>query len=370
MKRYPAFDPPEYVDWVADPQVMEEYRQRIDSESDRSAVIAALKPEEHLRLYSGMLRNRLYDIMLKRWVRQGVISKAWLGTGEEAVTVGAVRALQKGDVVGPMIRNSGAFHEMGMSLVDMLRNYLGTADSPTQGRDTHIGDLKLGIVSTISMVGSLVPVCAGIALSFKLRNTKAVALTWAGDGTTRTTDFHEGLICARDLRVPLIVVIQDNQIAMGTTQTAHSREPMEAVSTIYGVPGYTCDGNHVLDVYATTSVAAERCRVDEGPVIITAKTLRLGGHATHDEGESRNILPPELFEHWGRRDPIATYEAFLADASFRLSSEQSNREVLERVEAEVATEVDRAAEEALESRRNHSPDPNTQRPGVFAPVDE
>lgn len=365
MKRYPAFDPPEYIDWTADPEVMAEYRRRIETDEERRVLIGNLQPHEYLRMYEGMLRNRLYDIMLKRWVRQGVISKAWLGTGEEAVTVGGVHALRAGDVVGPMIRNSGAFHEMGMDLVDMFRGELGTADSPTQGRDIHIGDLEQGVVAPISMVGSLVPVCAGVALAFKLRKEKNLALTWSGDGTTRTTAFHEGLMSARALHLPLLVVVQDNHIALGTILDVHSRTPMEDLATIYGLPSYSCDGNHVLDVFAATCLAVARCRSGDGPVLVNAKTFRMGGHATHDEGESRNIFPAGLFQSWGERDPIGTYETYLAEAELEFSSSESNREVLERAEGKVIAEVDDAAEEALRSRERNMPQPETQRLGVF-----
>jgi hypothetical protein len=133
MKRYPAFDPPEYRDWTPDPLMMEEFRSRILSDPSRRSVIASLTPQQHLALYQGLVRNRLHDITLKRWVRTGVLSKAWLGTGEEAVTVGAVHA-PEGDAVGPMIRNAGAAHEMGMPLADLFRAYLATSDAPRRKR--------------------------------------------------------------------------------------------------------------------------------------------------------------------------------------------------------------------------------------------
>lgn len=365
MKRYRAFDPPEYVSWSPDPAVLEAFREGVEVHPERRERIRGLRPEDLLALYRGLIKNRLFDIMLKRWVRRGVLSKAWLGTGEEAVTVGAVHALRPGDVVGPMIRNAGAYHEMGMSLTDMFRTYLGTADSPTAGRDLHLGNLQKGVVAPISMMGALVPVCAGVALSFKLKGQDHVALTWAGDGSTRTTGFHEGLSCARALKVPLIVVIQDNQIALGTRRDRHSKAPLEEVANIYGVEAATCDGNHVLDVYAAVSIAAERCRAGHGPVLLTASTFRMGGHATHDEGESREILAGELFEHWGKRDPVGMYEAFLLESDLALSEPESNHEVLRRVEAEVVNEVDRAAEEALTGER---PRPETQPLGVYAPA--
>ncbi len=93
MRRYPTYDPPEYVDWKPDPGVMREYRETIARDPERRARVEALSRDQLLELYAGLLRFRLHDIALKRWVRQGVITKAWLGTGEEATTIGPVHAL-------------------------------------------------------------------------------------------------------------------------------------------------------------------------------------------------------------------------------------------------------------------------------------
>src|SRR5947207_6038765 len=176
MIRYPAFDPPEYIDWKPDPEIVDSFARTIDQDPRRRTIIRALEPAQLLSLYAGLVRNRLHDVGLKRWVKQGVISKAWLGTGEEAATIGPVHALDRSianddrstDCVAPMIRNAGACHEMGMPLADMFRGYLGTADSPTRGRDLHIGDFNHGVLAPISHVGDIMAVAAGVALSFKL----------------------------------------------------------------------------------------------------------------------------------------------------------------------------------------------------------
>src|SRR5207245_10829775 len=115
------------------------------------------------------------------------ISKAWLGTGEEASTVGPVHALERGtDIVAPMIRNAAACCELGLSLADMLRAYLGTDDSPSHGRDLHVGSLSRGVLQPISPVGDMVPVISGIALAFKMNGERRVDLTRVGDGSTKT----------------------------------------------------------------------------------------------------------------------------------------------------------------------------------------
>jgi 2-oxoisovalerate dehydrogenase E1 component len=366
LKRYPAFDPPEYVQWQADPEVMDEFAATLAGSPSRAERVKDLPSSTLLSLYEGMLAFRLHDIALKRWVHQGVLSKAWLGTGEEAVTVGSVGALQEGDVVGPMIRNAGAYHQMGMTLADMFRAYLGTADQVTRGRDFHTGDPGRGILPPISFVGSLVPVMTGIALASKLRDEDRVALTWVGDGASRTGEFHEGFNFAAAQGLPLIVVLQDNGVALGTQRDAHSRAPMEALGTAYGVRPYACNGNHVLDVYGASLEAADDCRSGRGPALVVARTFRMGGHATHDEAEARTLFPPEEFEYWGKRDPIGMYEAYLEGLPRRLEPSADNRETLRCLEASVTAEVESAAEEALASRDTRMPDGSSLLEGVLA----
>jgi TPP-dependent pyruvate/acetoin dehydrogenase alpha subunit len=364
MKRYPAFDPPEYVGWKPDAEVMEEYARRVAADPERRAILEQLPAEKLLRMYEGLLRFRLHDIALKRWVRQGVLSKAWLGTGEEAVTIGNVHALSPGDLVGPMIRNAGACHEMGMPVAQMLKAYLATGDQITKGRDLHTGDPQVGVIPPISFVASLVPVFTGIALAFRRRGEERVALTWVGDGASHTAEFHEGFNLAAVQRLPVLIVLQNNQVALGTPLEAHQRARLEDLAAAYGVRGLSCDGNNVLDTYAATALAAAACRKGEGPVILTAHTFRMGGHATHDEQEARSLFPAETFRHWGSRDPIGCYEAFLERHGTNWGLDAKIPGTLGEIEARVLQEVDAAAEEALRSRIEHPSRPEDAVGGV------
>ncbi len=380
MKRFPAYDPPEYVAWQPDAAVLEAFRTTLTRDPARARVIRALGEDELLALYAGMVRNRLVDVGLKRMVRQGVISKAWLGTGEEATTIGPVHALRRGpvvdgrwmgDVVAPMIRNSGACHEMGMPLADIFRAYMGTSDSPSHGRDGHYGDMTHGVLPPISHVGDVVPVVTGIALSFRMRAEDRVALTWIGDGSTKAGVTHEGLNFAAVRHVPAIFIIQNNQVALGTRLEQHHAAAGNGNFAdwprAYGVWGGVCDGNNVLDTYALTALAVERCRDTKrgGPVILAAETFRMGGHATHDEAEARRTFPAELFARWGKRDPIGLYEEYLV-------GEGIARARLADIEAQVEREVDRAQEEAVSSRARDMPTGASATAGVYAlaPADE
>jgi len=381
MKRYAAFDPPEYVNWTRADDAVREFGEVCSREESRREIIEGLGEDQLFDLYRGLLRTRLTDIALKRFVRQGVISKAWLGTGEEASTVGPVHALRRplagvpveqADIVAPMIRNSGACSEMGMPIADIFRSYMATADAPTRGRDGHYGDLSVGVLPPISHVGDMVPVVTGIAMSFRMRGSSRgngvswnsrVALTWIGDGSTKAGATHEGLNFAAVQKAPAIFIIQNNQVALGTRLDQHH---VAAKTTrfadwpkAYGMWGGVFDGNNVLDAYALTLLAVERCRRGDGPALLIAETFRMGGHATHDEAEARKTFDAELFRRWGQRDPIAMFEEYLCDRGIP-------RRALEAIEVEVEAEVDRAQEEALASRQHAMPAPASALEQVYA----
>lgn len=358
------FDPPEYVNWESHSETADEFDTTLSRDRERSKIIAELTEEQLLEMYAGLLRFRLHDITLRRWVKQGILAKAWLGTGEEAVTIGNVHALNRDtDKVGPMIRNAGACHEMGIPVADMLREYLATADSPSKGKDLHVGSMINGVIAPASQVGALTPVFAGMALAFKQRREKNVVLTWIGDGATKTTAFHEGVNLAAVLHVPAIYVIQNNQVALGTRLEQHQAGPMTAWAKAYGVAGFSCAGNNVLDVYAATRIATDIARRGRGPVMLFAETFRMGGHATHDEREARELFPPAVFEYWGKRDPVGMYESYL-------QRRRISKSALESVEQRVIDEIAQAEKDALKSLQDNMPKPETVTQGVYANRDE
>ena len=361
MKRYPAFDPPEYVGWKPDPALVDAFAATLSRVPERQAVVGELDHDQLLELYRRLLRARLHDIALSRWVRQGVISKAWLGTGEEASTVGPVYALTPStDYVVPMIRNAAACCDMGMALDDMLRAYLASADSLSKGRDLHVGSMDHHVLQPVSPVGTMVPVAAGLALAARMEHRQAVVLNWIGDGTTKSGVTHEGLNLAAVAQVPVVFIIQNNQVALGTRLEQHHAAPdFSDWPSAYGMAGWEFDGNNVLDAYAATRLAVDRCRGGGGPVLLQAETFRMGGHATHDEREARETFSADLFEHWGKRDPIGLYEQYLMEIG--LSEAQ-----LEAVEEDVIAEVDGAAERAIQSRAE-PPQAESAIEGVYAP---
>ena len=361
MKRYPAYDPPEYVNWTPDPALTLAFSETARRDPERRKIVDSLDTLFLLKLYAGLLRTRLHDVTLKRWVRTGVISKAWLGTGEEAATVGPVHALDpKTDVAAPMIRNAGACNEMGVPLADSFRSYLGTADSPSHGRDGHHGDMRWNVLQPVSHVGDMVPVVTGIALAAKMRKQHSVAMTWIGDGSTKTGASHEGFNFAAVQKVPAIFIVQNNLVALGTRIHQHHLPPDFAdLPASYGMWGASFDGNNVLDAYAATRIAVERCREGSGPAMLIANTFRMGGHATHDEREARATFPDEWFAEWGRKDPIGMYEQHLEGQGIPAAR-------LVEVEAGVEAEIAAAESEALVSREKAVPQGESALGGVYA----
>jgi TPP-dependent pyruvate/acetoin dehydrogenase alpha subunit len=161
-------------------------------------------------------------------------------------------------------------------------------------------------------------------------------------------------------RAPLICFVQNNRVALGTRGTAHFDGDYAALPAAYAMSGLVVDGNNVLDVYAATALAAERCRRGEGPVLIIAQTFRMGGHATHDEREARELFPAEVYAHWGQRDPIGCYETWLVEAR------GVSRDTLSAIETGVDAAIEAAAREAVSGKGVREPDPATVEDGVWA----
>ncbi|PYP12053.1 MAG: hypothetical protein DMD59_01130 [Gemmatimonadetes bacterium] len=186
-----------------------------------------------------------------------------------------------------------------------------------------------------------------------------MALTWVGDGSTKTAAAHEGTNFAAVQRVPAIFIIENNQVALGTRlEQHHLPADFKDWPASYGVWGATFDGNNVLDAFAATRIAAERCRSGNGPALLIAETFRMGGHATHDEREARETFPAELFKSWGKRDPIGLYEEYLKE-------EGVTPKTLGELELEITEHVERAAAEALASREK-MPKGESALDGVYA----
>lgn len=295
-------------------------------------------------LYYYMALNRALDDRISSLYKQGkFLGGAFVSRGQEATSVGSAYALEDGDVIGPMIRNAGAILVKGVTPGEFLANYLGKKTGPTQGKDgnSHFGDLKRHILAPVSMLGTLIPVCAGVALAFKMKKQANVALTWIGDGGASIGDFHEGLNFAAVMKLPVVLILENNGYAYSTPTNKQSLvEDFAIRAKGYGIPGEIVDGNDVLAVYEVTKRAVDRARKGDGPTLIEAKTFRMKGHAEHDDAF---YVPRKLFEYWEKRDPIAHYEKYL------LKEKVLSKRELADIKSKVAKEIDDAQQFAEES---------------------
>jgi pyruvate dehydrogenase E1 component alpha subunit/2-oxoisovalerate dehydrogenase E1 component alpha subunit len=311
-----------------------------------------------LEIYYYLRLTRSLDERLVNLYRQSkVIGGLYSFLGQEGESVGSAYALEDGDILSPLIRNLGAMLVMGARPVEVLRQYMAKATSPTAGREmnVHFNDLGLGYLGQISHLGDMVPVMAGICLAFKLRRERRVGLVYVGDGATSTGAFHEGANFAAVFKVPLVIVVENNGYAYSTptsSQTAVTRLALKAKA--YGVPAVTVDGNDVLAVYAATREAVERARRGEGVSLIEVLTYRRKGHAEHDD---QRYQPKEEIARWAANDPIDRYAERLRGEGWVEEPE------LRGVEARVQAELDRAV---AESESDPLPAPATALSGVFA----
>jgi len=290
-------------------------------------------------LYYWMQLTRILEEKLVALYRTGkVVGGVYTGRGQEAIAIGTAYALEKEDLLAPMIRNLGSLLVRGFRPEDALAQYLARATSPTRGRDCnlHMGDLGKGVIAPISMLGALIPVMAGAALAVKIQKKRSVALTYIGDGGTSTTDFHEGLNFAAVRKVPLVLVIENNGWAYSTPVARQTANPEFVIrAQAYGVAGFQVDGNDVLAVYEAACKAMDHARQGNGPVLIEAKTMRMRGHAEHDDAW---YVPRDEIEHWKTRDPVDRFERYLRETGSM--SEEERNTILRRINGE----VDRAAE--------------------------
>lgn len=290
-------------------------------------------------LYYFLRLNRRVDEQLTNLYRQGkVVGGVYSGLGQEAISVGTAYALEPEDFVGPMIRNVGTLLIRGYRPRDLFLQYMARRDGPTGGRDanTHFGDVSRGVIAPISMLGEGLEVMAGIALAARLRKENRVALTYVGDGATSTGSFHEGLNFAAVQKLPLLIIAENNGWAYSTpTEKQMAVRDIAVRGKAYGIPAVIVDGNDVLRVYEATRAAAERARQGGGPSLIECKTMRMKGHAEHDDAR---YVPKKVFEAWKKKDPILRFEKYLA--SKRLMTDKERSEIEARIDQQIRADVE------------------------------
>ncbi len=335
-------------------------------ESDASAVAdrrvrddasVHLTREDRTNLFRYMAMMRASEERALTLYKQGKVPGSFYdGCGQEAISAGASYVLGPRDRMCILHRDLAAHFVRGVTPARYLANYMGRVDGVTGGKDgnMHFGDRRLGCVGMVSMLPDMALVAGGMALAFKLRGEPRVAMTFFGDGSTANGQWHEAMNIAGIHRLPVVFVLENNRFAYSTpNELEFAVDPVERAHT-YGFPGVNVDGNDVEEVFEAARVASIRAREGGGPTLIECQTMRMHGHGAHDD---MRYVPKEMFEEWGRRDPIDRYaERLVRDYGF-------STEEVEEIRSEVREYVEENARQALDSPL---PEPTLATEGVFA----
>ncbi|GIV33734.1 MAG: dehydrogenase [Chitinophagales bacterium] len=297
----------------------------------------SLSDEQLLDLYQGILLPRRIEEKMLLLLRQGRISKWFSGIGQEAISVGVTKALQKDEYILPLHRNLGVFTSRGLPLERLFMQWQGKPGGFSKGRERsfHFGTNAYHIVGMISHLGPQLNVANGIALAYKMKGEKKVCVVFTGEGGTSEGDFHEALNVASVWQLPVIFIIENNGYALSTpVQEQYHCKNLIDRGAGYGMQALQIDGNNLLDVYHHISHIADAIRHKPEPWLVECLTFRMRGH---EEASGVKYVPKEYFEEWGRKDPVTNYEQFLLEEGVLTAS----------LKNEIQADIDESIERAL-----------------------
>ncbi len=296
--------------------------------------------EAFIRAFRFMLMARVMDDKLAALYRAGKIhGGVFLGRGQEALSVSVGMALRQGDVFAPLIRDLAGRFAFGEHIADGVRTYFGSVLGPMRGRDgnIHRGNPRKGLLPMISHLGAMVSVVNGMLLARRMKGVNdTVGATCLGDGATSTGAFHEAINQAAVEKLPLILVIADNQFAYSTpTSRQYACRSLADRAVGYGVPVQEIDGTDLTVCMKTVRAAVAAARNGRGPQMIVARLLRLCGHGEHDDA---NYIPPALKQSAAGRDCLKLAEEKILTASWADSATLASwrEQILAEAEAAVA----------------------------------
>ena len=259
-------------------------------------------------------------------------------TGQEAVAVGVVSALNADDYVTSTHRGHGHCIAKDVPLDLMMAEMFAKRNGVCKGMggSMHLCDFSRGMLGAFGIVGAGIPIATGAAFSSVVRGTEQVAVSFFGDGAINEGVFHEALNMASLWKLPVVYVIENNQYALSM--------PNELVSAVtnlssrgcgYNIPGETVDGNNVAAVFRAAKRAVDRARDGKGPFLLECITYRLRGHARF---EPANYRQKDEVEEWKKFDPILRFKNAALESG-RLSGGE-----LKKIEDQVKEEIEKAVE--------------------------
>ena len=319
---------------------------------------AGLDRVDLLGIYSNMLVTRGVEERGHILYRQGKIPGSfYTGRGNEAAAVGVATAMGPEDVGTPLHRDMGVHITRGVEPWKIFAQYMGRADGPTHGRDgnVHMADHHLGLIAMVSHLPAMLPVAVGCALAFRIREEHRVALGWFGEGASARGDTHESMTFAGTRKLPVVFICDNNQWAYSTpTHLEYATEHVADRAQAYGFEGVVIDGTDVLAVYREAKRAIEKARSGGGPTLLECLTLRMEGHAVHDDAF---YVPKVMFERWAENDPLERYRTWLRE----------NAAMTDEEEDEISTAAKKLLNDALtRAEESPMPDPSTLLEGVYA----
>ncbi len=275
-------------------------------------------------LYKKLLLPRMIEEKMLVLLRQGKISKWFSGIGQEAIAVGATLAMQQDEWIMPLHRNLGVFTSRKMPLSKLFMQWQGNKEGYSKGRERsfHFGTKEHHICGMISHLGPQMAIADGVALAYKLQDDQKVSLAFTGDGGTSEGDFHEALNIAAVWDLPVIFIIENNGYGLSTPTSEQYRCKNLVDKAIgYGIEGIQIDGNNILSVYDTIKGVRDYCIKNQKPYLIECMTFRMRGH---EEASGIKYVPPEMFEQWGKKDPVKNYEQYLIDENILTDAQVEN----------------------------------------------
>ncbi len=269
--------------------------------------------EAQLAAYRFMLRARLLDDKFAALYRAGKIhGGVFLGRGQEALSAAIGVSLNKTDAFAPLIRDAAGRLAFGEPVIDAVRTYLGSALGPMRGRDgnVHRGNPQAGYLPMISHLGAMISVVNGVLFARRMKGiTGIVGAACLGEGATSTGSFHEALNQAAVEKLPLILIVANNQYAYSTPNDRQfACDDLAHKAVGYGVQAHSLMGNDFSACMEVVGGAVARARAGHGPQLIVANLLRLCGHGEHDDA---GYIVPELKNSPLGRDCLKVAEEVL-----------------------------------------------------------
>jgi len=306
--------------------------------------------DTYLGAYRLMLLARILDDKFASLYRAGKIhGGVFLGRGQEALSVAAGLALRKGDLFAPLIRDQAGRLAFGEPILDAVRTYLGSALGPMRGRDgnVHRGRPKEGLLAMISHLGAMISVVNGALLARRMKGVAGtVGVACCGEGATSTGSFHEALNQAAIEKLPLVLIVANNQYAYSTpTSRQFACHSLLDRAEGYRVEGQAVDGTDLSACLKIVGDAIARARDGRGPQLIVARLLRLCGHGEHDDA---GYVDAKLKASPAGRDCLKASEEFIRQ------NEWANPPVLAGWRAEAVQKVEQAVATV---QREAGPDP-------------